>query len=94
VSTPHPNEPVAFGLTKTYGDGLQVMVSKGTTFTPSQYAVGVSGGPWPSRDLILSVHLDRFADSSRACHYRFRYAPLWLEGARRFFLTVSGSVHL
>ena len=43
VSPPDASEPVAFGLTKTYGDGLRVTVSKGTNFTPSQYAVGASG---------------------------------------------------
>src|SRR5450631_3709251 len=43
VSSPDASEHVAFGLTKTYGDGLQVTVSKGTNFTPSQYAVGADG---------------------------------------------------
>jgi hypothetical protein len=43
VSPPDPRERVAFGLTKTYGDGLKVTVSKGTNFTPSQYAVGANG---------------------------------------------------
>jgi hypothetical protein len=36
--TVDPNEPVSFGSTKTYEDGLSVTVSKGTNFTPSQYA--------------------------------------------------------
>lgn len=40
VSTADPNEPVAFGSTKTYTDGLQVTVSKGTKFTPSESAAG------------------------------------------------------
>ena len=43
VRHPDLHEAVAFGLTKTYGDGLQVTVSEGTKFTPSQYAVGADG---------------------------------------------------
>jgi hypothetical protein len=38
VTTADPNEPVAFGSTKTYSDGLQVTVSKGKSFKPGEYA--------------------------------------------------------
>ena len=37
--TVDPNEPVSFGTTKTYEDGLSVTVSKGTSFTPSENAM-------------------------------------------------------
>lgn len=42
---PAPSTPdtAAFGSTATYPDGLVLTVSKGTAFTPSQYAAGTTG---------------------------------------------------
>jgi hypothetical protein len=39
-TTISPDELVAFDSPYSYGDGLQVTVSKGKTFRPSQYAAG------------------------------------------------------